>query len=144
MALRIGHLALAAMLLSLAGCAMCANPFDCYYAAYGGRLPRTDMVHGRVGSILDAAGGGVVTTQEIMQPGEIQDADALGGEVSQESSDQEGPEAGEAAPATDEPFSESPDTLGLESIPAPGTDEFDRAFEAIQDELSDTPVELDE
>ncbi len=88
MATRIGHLALAALLISLAGCAMCANPFDCQYAAYGGRLPRADMVNGRVGSILDPASGGVLSTQEI-QPGEIYEAGAVAGGVYQESGDQE-------------------------------------------------------
>jgi hypothetical protein len=29
---------------------MCANPFDCDYAAYGGRIERLDRTHGRVGS----------------------------------------------------------------------------------------------
>ena len=144
MAARIGHLALAATLISLAGCAMCANPFDCQYAAYGGRLPRADMVNGRVGSILDPPSGGVLSTQEI-QPGEIHDADAVTGDVYQESSDQEdtvieqGPEIelGESPPSTDEPLSEIPDALdmGFESAPNLGKDEIDRAFDAIQNEI---------
>jgi hypothetical protein len=43
------------MLLVSSGCAMCANPYDDSYAAYGGRRERTDMVHGRVGSVFDPA-----------------------------------------------------------------------------------------
>ena len=34
---------------------MCASPYDCAYAAYGGLLPRVNQFHGRVGSILDPA-----------------------------------------------------------------------------------------
>ena len=44
-------------LLATMGCAMCANPHDCSYAAYGGRIQRVDRVHGRVGSILDPDAG---------------------------------------------------------------------------------------
>ena len=69
MAARIGHLALAAMLISLTGCAMCVDSFDCRYAAYGGRLPRTDMVNGRVGSILDPAGGRDETGDVLLEDG---------------------------------------------------------------------------
>ena len=53
-------------LLVFCGCAMCANPHDCKYAAYGGRRERTDMVHGRVGSVFDPApevSGGVSSGQ---------------------------------------------------------------------------------
>ncbi len=44
-------------LLTTMGCAMCASPYDRSYAAYGGRIQRTDRVHGRVGSILDPGAG---------------------------------------------------------------------------------------
>ena len=40
----------------LSGCAMCANPFDEFYAAYGGSRPRADMLAGRVGSKFVEAG----------------------------------------------------------------------------------------
>ena len=63
------QLALVAAILSLSGCAMCANPFDCQYGAYGSRLPRADMTRGRVGSILDGTSAGVVTTQPIVSEG---------------------------------------------------------------------------
>ncbi len=42
-------------LLAGSGCAMCANPHDCKFAAYGGLRERTDMVHGRVASVFDPA-----------------------------------------------------------------------------------------
>ena len=50
-------LAIYCSLLSLTtmGCALCASPHDCKYAAYGGSVARTDLVHGRVGSIIDPA-----------------------------------------------------------------------------------------
>ena len=44
-------------LLATMGCAMCANPYDCSYAAYGGRIQRANRAHGRVGSILDPSAG---------------------------------------------------------------------------------------
>lgn len=44
-------------LLATTGCSMCASPYDCSYAAYGGRIQRVDRVHGRVGSILDPSAG---------------------------------------------------------------------------------------
>jgi hypothetical protein len=35
---------------------MCANSYDYYYPAYGGRCPRAQMVCGRVGSVFNNAG----------------------------------------------------------------------------------------
>jgi len=64
---RISRLALVAATMCLSGCAMCANPFDCQYGAYGSRLPRADMTNGRVGSILDGSLGGIVSTAPIVQ-----------------------------------------------------------------------------
>ena len=37
------------------GCAVCASPYDCTFGAYGGIRERMDMVHGRVGSVIDPA-----------------------------------------------------------------------------------------
>jgi hypothetical protein len=34
------------------GCALCDNSFDDAYNAYGGLVPRHDLGHGRVGSVL--------------------------------------------------------------------------------------------
>ena len=146
---RLGHLALATMLISLAGCAMCANPFDCYYAAYGGRLPRHDMVNGRVGSILDPAGGGVQTTQEIQTDNEAFAPEA-NGNLYDESDPSERPltdgEMESVPPFDEESLDESLDDLDsdFDSESVPDADELDRAFEAIQEELSNTPLELDE
>ncbi len=49
-------LVFATICAATAGCCICDNPFDEYYAAYGGRNPRVDMVHGRVGSAFRDAG----------------------------------------------------------------------------------------
>ena len=40
-------------MLSTMGCAMCASPHDYSYAAFGGKVQRTNRACGRVGSILD-------------------------------------------------------------------------------------------
>lgn len=39
-------------LISPIGCALCCSPFDLDFVTYGGKTPRTDMRHGRVGSNL--------------------------------------------------------------------------------------------
>ncbi|MCY2976321.1 MAG: hypothetical protein NTW52_16825 [Planctomycetota bacterium] len=39
-------------LISPIGCALCSSPFDLDFVTYGGKTPRTDMRHGRVGSNL--------------------------------------------------------------------------------------------
>lgn len=44
------------LLIFVAGCSVCAGPFDCHYAAYGGSTPRGDMINGRVGSAFNNAG----------------------------------------------------------------------------------------
>ena len=48
-------LGIAVLAAPLAGCAMCASNLDPYYTAYGGKRARADMIHGRVGSIIDPA-----------------------------------------------------------------------------------------
>ena len=42
-------------LLATGGCAVCAHPYDCDYAAYGGLRQRTNMAQGRVASVFDPA-----------------------------------------------------------------------------------------
>jgi hypothetical protein len=36
----------------LGGCSICCSPYLDDYAAYGSRIPRLDMKHGRVGSVF--------------------------------------------------------------------------------------------
>ena len=79
----------------LAGCSICPSPYDYDYGTYGTKTPRTDMRHGRVGSLFSdpaltqgqlAAPGdysgygldepimlqeGVVVDEQIVGPGEI-------------------------------------------------------------------------
>jgi hypothetical protein len=59
-------------LASLTGCAMCASDLDCYYPAYGGKRARADMVHGRVGSIIDPAHES--TESFLVEPDELPDS----------------------------------------------------------------------
>lgn len=47
---------LSLLVVTCGGCAMCANPFDECYPAYGGSRPRADMLAGRVGSAFVEAG----------------------------------------------------------------------------------------
>ena len=60
----MGRLGFALVLLgfvcSTMGCAMCSNPYDCFYGAYGGTIQREDMTHGRVGSAFSPAGSRVL------------------------------------------------------------------------------------
>ena len=48
------------------GCSICPSPYDYDYGAYGTKTPRTDMRHGRVGSVLsDPALGAPIQSQSI-------------------------------------------------------------------------------
>ena len=63
----MGRLGFALVLLgfvsSATGCAMCSNPYDCFYGAYGGTWQREDMTQGRVGSAFSPAGSRVSETE---------------------------------------------------------------------------------
>ena len=50
------HWLVSLIILPLAGCAMCAGPFDSDYSAEGGAWERHDPSHGRVGSAFSDAG----------------------------------------------------------------------------------------
>ena len=57
----MSRLATALLLVGLipaGGCALCANPGDDEYSAYGGRWQRHDRSAGRVGSVFAPAGEG--------------------------------------------------------------------------------------
>ncbi|MCA9134889.1 MAG: hypothetical protein KDA45_17090 [Planctomycetales bacterium] len=47
---------------------MCASPHDCKFASYGGVRERTDMVHGRVGSVFDPAPEVIHTAHSRQSP----------------------------------------------------------------------------
>lgn len=50
-------LAIAALVATGSGCAMCEHPYDHAYTYYGGAWQRDNYYRGRVGSILEPAGG---------------------------------------------------------------------------------------
>lgn len=60
----LGLLGIAALLIS--GCAMCCSPYDEAYGFTGGRWPRADLCHGRVGSAFAPAGA---TEEVILEEG---------------------------------------------------------------------------
>lgn len=45
-----------ALIVGLAGCAICQGPYDNTYSAYGGRWQRLDPANNRVGSVFADAG----------------------------------------------------------------------------------------
>ena len=59
---------------SCLGCSVCPSPYDYDYGTYGTKTPRTDMRHGRVGSILSDPvyrGGGTLVEPSVMTEGII-------------------------------------------------------------------------
>lgn len=50
--MKIPVLIITALLASATGCSMCCGPFDYDYPTFGGKHPRANRSHGRVGSIL--------------------------------------------------------------------------------------------
>ncbi len=127
------HLMLALPLLTLCGCAMCQDCFDEYYAAYGGRRPRTDMVHGRVGSIIDPATEadvraeiGIETPRTIESPLQPRPLDASGSHLPAEPSeaDAEPTEAADTpTEATDVPTEASQVPTDAAEMPMGSADE---------------------
>lgn len=75
----------AALLAVSSGCAMCSNPDDCTYSAYGGRWQRADPCCGRVGSVFDAADVQIVET-EVLSEDEAEDA--ASGEAADDGADE--------------------------------------------------------
>jgi hypothetical protein len=53
---RIAACAMLLLCLGHSGCSLCCTPWDYAYAGYGGRAPREDRFHGRVGSVFEPAG----------------------------------------------------------------------------------------
>jgi hypothetical protein len=62
--------ALLAISLTTTGCSICCNPYVDDYVTFGSRTPRTDMKHGRVGSIFSDPQL-VGTSYEVPPNGEI-------------------------------------------------------------------------
>ena len=59
------------ILSNVLGCAMCKNPYDCEFAAYGGVHQRTDQRRGRVASLFDPAPTMDGAMGPSQQPGEV-------------------------------------------------------------------------
>ncbi len=76
-------------LISPIGCALCCSPFDLDFVTYGGKTPRTDMRHGRVGSNLSDPQlvGYAVQDHGISEPMEIQAIESEYGSVLESSTD---------------------------------------------------------
>lgn len=67
----LGLSLLSLLALLAGGCAMCCHPYDEAYGYTGGRWPRTDLCHGRVGSAFAPAGAAETILSEEM-PGEYE------------------------------------------------------------------------
>ncbi|MCY3007587.1 MAG: hypothetical protein NTV29_16625 [Planctomycetota bacterium] len=86
------------------GCSICPSPYDDDYGTYGTKTPRTDMRHGRVGSVFsdpvytglgstdrevhqevyqDGYGHGTIVEQEIITEGIITEGQLLGPSASE-------------------------------------------------------------
>ncbi len=70
-------------LISPLGCALCCSPFDLDFVTYGGKTPRTDMRHGRVGSNLSDPQlvGYATNADSTTEPMEIQAIESNYGSV---------------------------------------------------------------
>lgn len=112
---------LASTAAALSGCAICANPHDCKYPAYGGIIERVDQVHGRVGSLYGP--------QPIFVPGDspVTAAPAISSELPD-------------ATTTDESPQQEPESAPMDRRPdLPPPPDFDQ----LDDNL-DNPPNLDD
>ena len=67
-------LLLGCLTASCLGCSVCPSPYDYDYGTYGTKTPRTDMRHGRVGSVLSDPvyrGGETLVEQGMITEGMI-------------------------------------------------------------------------
>lgn len=88
-----GSLASLWLVLCTVGCSICPSPYDYDYGTYGTKTPRTNMRHGRVGSILsqdvaiDAAAidqgyieelpGELYSDEMVVEPGPIRSGEII-------------------------------------------------------------------
>ncbi len=118
---------------------MCSSNLDAYYPAYGGKRARADMVHGRVGSIIDPA---PETTESILVdpnslpsvPAENEPTPADKPDSASDSSD---PDADKAEDSTG-PNLESPFKPGRKATPVPDTELSAPEVETESDERPPT------
>lgn len=59
-------------LLAISGCTLCASPYDYDYGGFVSKTPRTDMRHGRVGSIFSDPGHSESVVAETGEPETIE------------------------------------------------------------------------
>ena len=109
-------------LLVTGGCAVCAHPYDCDYAAYGGLRQRTDMSQGRVASVFDPASEiSYETPAEQSPPASPRpDSEAADGPPTLDPAPGVAPESPKPIPSPDtgSPLPELPD--GTIELPEPG------------------------
>lgn len=71
---------------SCLGCSVCPSPYDYDYGTYGTKTPRTDMRHGRVGSVLSDPvyrGGETLVEPGVMTEGIISEGVISDGVISE-------------------------------------------------------------
>ena len=71
---------------SCLGCSVCPSPYDYDYGTYGTKTPRTDMRHGRVGSVLSDPvyrGGETLVEPGVMTEGIISEEIITEGVISE-------------------------------------------------------------
>jgi len=71
---------------SCLGCSVCPSPYDYDYGTYGTKTPRTDMRHGRVGSVLSDPvyrGGETLVEPGMITEGMITEGMITGGVISE-------------------------------------------------------------
>jgi len=71
---------------SCLGCSVCPSPYDYDYGTYGTKTPRTDMRHGRVGSVLSDPvfrGGETLVEPSVITEGVITEGIITEGIVSE-------------------------------------------------------------
>ena len=71
---------------SCLGCSVCPSPYDYDYGTYGTKTPRTDMRHGRVGSVLSDPvyrGGEPLVVPGVMTEGIISEEIITEGVISE-------------------------------------------------------------
>ncbi len=71
---------------SCLGCSVCPSPYDYDYGTYGTKTPRTDMRHGRVGSVLSDPvyrGGETLVEPDVITEGIISEGVISDGVISE-------------------------------------------------------------
>lgn len=139
----LSTLVVGTLICMLTGCAMCGAPYDCHYAAYGGKRPRADMINGRVGSAFQDAGvqmanyegeEGAIIEEGYVDEGYVEDGYAedgyVGEEYTNESNNDEAYDYGVTNDANEQ------DGSGTRSLPdsSPQTGDADSFSSPLEDQ----------